>query len=443
MYKNMEDKSCSVAQNIIMFAKDILTVNFRFMDCAINRMDMVPEEEVKVLAADGMYIRYNPTDILRLYKQDKNNVTRTVFHSIMHCVFQHFYVSSSLCRDYWDLATDIAIENCINELEVNCLSISKEVQQFYEIQKIKQNVKFLTAEHIYRYFVDNCVEEKEISHLKNIFVCDDHDIWYEKEEIKEGTQKEIQFGDRKGEVNIQTEWKNIAQHIQMDLQYFNKNQGNKAGYFIQGLSEVIREKYDYVAFLKKFAALGEELKANNDEFDYILYTYGLQVYRNMPLIEPLEYKEVRKVKEFVIVIDTSGSTSGKLVQQFIQKTYNILKQEDSFASKTNIHIIQCDAMIQEDYVITCQEEFDRYLRNIKIRGLGGTDFRPAFSYVDELISGKKLTNLKGMIYFTDGYGTFPSKQPEYKVAVVYMDDADNNPQVPVWAMKLILKAEEI
>jgi predicted metal-dependent peptidase len=52
----------------------------------------------------------------------------------------------------------------------------------------------------------------------------------------------------------------------------------------------------------------------------------------MPLIEPLEYKEVRRIKDFVIAIDTSGSVSGEEVQTFLQKTYNILLQENSFFS---------------------------------------------------------------------------------------------------------------
>ena len=99
-------------------------------------------------------------------------------------------------------------------------------------------------------------------------------------------------------------------------------------------------------------------------------------------MEPLEYKDVKRIKEFVIAIDTSGSTSGELVQKFVQKTYNILKSTESFFSKINLHIIQCDATIQEDAVITTQEEFDRYIKNMTIHGLGGTDFRPVFSYVE-------------------------------------------------------------
>lgn len=163
----------------------------------------------------------------------------------------------------------------------------------------------------------------------------------------------------------------------------------------------------------------------------------------MPLIEPLEYKEVKRIKEFVLAIDTSGSTSGELVQRFVQKTYNVLKSTETFFSKINLHIIQCDADIQEHVKITSQEEFDEYLKTMKIHGLGGTDFRPVFKLTDKLIKEKEFTNLKGLIYFTDGFGEFPTQKPNYETAFVFIDDEYNNYDVPPWAIKLILKSEEI
>ena len=204
-----------------------------------------------------------------------------------------------------------------------------------------------------------------------------------------------------------------------------------------------RETYDYSEFLRKFAALGEELKVNDDEFDYIFYTYGLNLYGNLPLIEPLEYQEVKRVREFVIIIDTSGSTSGELVQKFVQKTYNVLKQKESFSQKVNLHIIQCDEEIQEDKKISTEKELDRYLEEMEIKGQGGTDFRPAFAYVDELVKNHEFKNLKGVIYFTDGFGEFPEKKPDYETAFVYLEENYQNPEVPPWAIKLILRPEEI
>ena len=231
--------------------------------------------------------------------------------------------------------------------------------------------------------------------------------------------------------------------MQTDLETFSRQQGDKAGGLIQNLTNVNRERYDYTRFLKKFAVMGEIMKINDDEFDYIFYTYGLRLYKNLPLVEPLEYKEVRRIKDFVIAIDTSASVSGELVQAFIQKTYNILKSTESYFRKINLHIIQCDADIQEDTKITSQEDFDRYMETMEIRGLGGTDYRPVFQYVDSLLKAKEFENLKGLIYFTDGHGTFPAKKPDYSTAFVFVEDEDNSPAVPPWAIRLVLTKEEL
>ena len=231
--------------------------------------------------------------------------------------------------------------------------------------------------------------------------------------------------------------------MQVDLETFHKQRGTQAGNLIQNLSALNRERYDYADFLRKFAVFGEVMRIDDDTFDYNFYTYGMQLYGNMPLIEPLEYKDEKRIREFVIAIDTSGSVRGKTVQQFLQKTYNILKQQESFFSKVNIHIIQCDAAIQEAVKITSQEEFDSYLKTMQLHGFGGTDFRPVFAYVEELLRQKELTDLQGLLYFTDGYGAFPQRQTPYRTAFVFLENESNNYEVPVWAMRVILEEQAL
>ena len=111
--------------------------------------------------------------------------------------------------------------------------------------------------------------------------------------------------------------------------------------------------------------------------------------------------------------------------------------------KVNVHIIQCDAAVQKDTKITNQDEFDRYMENLELAGFGGTDFRPVFEYVDKLIAMGEFQNLRGLIYFTDGRGTFPEKMPEYKTAFVYMDNGFYVSAAPAWAIQLVLQEEEL
>jgi predicted metal-dependent peptidase len=229
----------------------------------------------------------------------------------------------------------------------------------------------------------------------------------------------------------------------MEIEMYARVRGRESSSMIQNLRSVNREKYDYSEFLKRFAASHEDMKVSDDEFDYIYYTYGLSMYGRMPLIEPLEYRDSSKIHDFVIVVDTSGSVAGDKVQTFILKTYNILKERDSFASGVNIHIIQCDSEIQSDTVITSTEDMDRYLSEMEIRGLGGTDFRPVFRYVDDLNSQGHFSDLRGLIYFTDGLGTYPDKMPDYRTAFIFVDDGYSIPEVPAWAMKVVLRTEDI
>lgn len=301
--------------------------------------------------------------------------------------------------------------------------------------------------------LDRNLPEKTVSSLEMIFRSDDHQLWYMTDEQK-GALGVTGYKSSDGGVDIsqvyiraelESVWGDISERMQTDILMFmsGKLPGKNAGYLTQNLKEVTRQRYNYTEFLKKFAVRGEIMKINPDEFDYNFYTYGLQLYENMPLIEPLEYKDVKRIRSFVIAIDTSGSVAGETVQAFVQKTYNVLKSTDSFFSKINLHIIQCDAAIQEDVKITTQEEFDNYLANMTIHGLGGTDFRPVFSYVNSLVEIGEFENLKGLIYFTDGFGQFPAKKPDYDTAFVFIDEDVNNYDVPPWAIKLILRKDEI
>ena len=169
----------------------------------------------------------------------------------------------------------------------------------------------------------------------------------------------------------------------------------------------------------------------------------MQRYGNMPLVEPLEYKDSRKVKEFVIAIDTSASCRGSIVQAFLRKSYDILKGEENFFRKMNVHIIQCDSQVQQDTRITSQEDFDYFIAHETLKGFGSTDFRPVFTHVEELVAKGEFENLKGLIYFTDGYGVYPQKMPPYDVMFVFLDGGDTSPEVPSWAVKVLLDYEEL
>ena len=241
----------------------------------------------------------------------------------------------------------------------------------------------------------------------------------------------------------QDEWRGVAAGLAVNLQTFAKKKGQDLTGLVDDLNQAAHQRVDYAAFLRQFATPGEVMRLSEDEFDYIFYTYGLKLYGNVPLIEPLEYREEKRIREFVLVIDTSGSVQGDTVRSFVTTTFDILKSTESFHQKVQVHVIQADAQVRSDDVITSSDELKTWANHATIHGGGGTDFRPAFEYVNALVNDGAFTDLGGLVYFTDGWGTYPENMPDYRVAFVFYDEDYRPESVPSWAAQVVLDGDAL
>lgn len=422
-----EERINKYAEEIMKLAKDTLVVHFRFLDAAIACLKTAADERIGGFALEGDVLYYNPRLLLKEYLDEPGIAVRGYLHVLLHCIFMHQKRTDKANEGYWSLAVDIAVENMILELDIQAAALSVDDEKRSYITRLKKNVPMLTAELLYRDFCVYGLSAEYEAALRKCFTVDTHDAWRTKR-----VEERISISEE--------QWKEIARRVKTDLGTFSKGKNNSE-VFDAELEEVTRERYDYRQILERFAISGEEMTVNDDEFDYIYYTLGLRSYGNMPLIEPLEYKEEIKVREFVIAIDTSGSCSGELVRKFIKRTYELLKESESFFREVNIRIIQCDNEVRHDAKICNDEDFKAYLAELTINGNGSTDFRPVFSYVDRLIAKGEFSNLRGLIYFTDGYGVYPEKMPDYEVIFAFMNEDGNRERVPVWALKVIMEDE--
>ena len=407
-------------------AHDGILINMRFLDVALSKLKVECREQTGAHLFDGENLYYDPVRLLRQYKTAQGYAARLYLHTLLHCIFYHGFETDKLNRQYWDMATDIAVEHTILDMDLHLTALPSDDVLRNRLEILCKQTGGLTAEKIYRHFRIEEPSEKAKEEWYKLCHYDEHIYWDRREELELS----------------QTEWRKISERIKADLKSFSKDKNN-AGSMEQNLREATRERYDYTDFLRKFMVMGESIQVNDDEFDYIYYTYGLDTYGNMPLVEPLEYKDSNKIRDFVIALDTSASCRGKVVQAFLQKTYNIMHESENFFSKINVHIIQCDSEVRQDTKITKREEFDTFMEQGKLTGFGSTDFRPVFSYVEKLREEQEFDDLKGMIYFTDGYGIYPERMPDYDVAFVFLRDDDNVPKVPPWAIKLILEEEDL
>ena len=431
----ISQKFDSVGKQILTGSRNELYFNMRFLDLALSSLNYVMNTGTYGLGTDGFRLYFDPQYLVDLYRIDRIRINRAYLHNVFHCIFRHLLKQGRREKRFWDLACDIATEHVIDGLNHRSIRFPRNAFRANCYGNLEKKLKVLTAEKIYKYLTEEKVEEYQIRKLEKEFRIDDHSMWPKPPERDDQPQTAME--------QLNDKWQEISEKMQTELETFSKEASNGEGELAEELAVENRERYDYKAFLRKFAVLREEMQVDQDSFDYVFYNYGLTLYGNMPLIEPQEFKEVHKIEEFVIVIDTSMSCSGELVKTFLEQTYHVLAETESFFRKIHIRILQCDEKVQSDVKITNQQELKNYMEHFQVIGNGGTDFRPAFEYVQRLIERKEFGNLKGMLYFTDGYGIYPKRKPVYDTAFVFMEEDYSDVSVPPWAMKLVIEKEEL
>ena len=401
---------------------------YPYLDGAFACLGYRSQEE-RGFAIDGENLYFSPSDLLRLYGKEPARVRRGYMHVLLHCLYLHIFRPSDVEPGLWNLACDMAVEQLIEEQnhEENDFYIpgnDREKGPFGKTDSVITDCLAilgptpLAAEQIVRLLQDVAFPYS-LEEMQAAFHFDDHDSWEK----------------APGE-GVRRKWQKAFAYASGNKQGSGKRRGSVSGMMEEEVMPVDRSKLDYRKYLHKFTVPREEMELDDDSFDYIYYNLGMENYGSMPLIEPLEYKEVHRLDELVIAIDTSGSCSKEVVGQFLAETYQILSQRENFFRKMNVYFIQCDCLIQDVVRIRSREEWLEYVKKVKIQGRGGTDFRPVFNYIQKLREEKKLKQFKALIYFTDGDGIYPTVTPNHDTLFVLLKDSGRPDLLPGWARKL-------
>ena len=417
-----------LARKILINAGNELSLKMRYFALAVGSLGLVPDASGPT-GTDGAVIEYCPEEILELYLKGRNYVIHLYLHMICHCLFGHPFNMKNRGTELWDLACDVASESLVDSLKLKCARLPAGAFRKSVYARLEAALPAMNAEGIYEALRGMELGGEELGRWQAEFACDSHRLWERHGRDNERIANQNQNRKR---------WEEIRERMQTEIALFSREAADKEGDLLERLDASGGSKYDYREFLRKFMVLREEMQVDPDSFDYIFYNYGMELYGNMPLIEPLETREVHGVEELVIVIDTSMSCKGELVRAFLEETFHILGEEESFFGRFRIHVLQCDEKVQSDVVIHSTAEEAEYMKHFAVKGGGGTDFRPAFAYVEEMLAAKQFRQLRGLLYFTDGYGTFPVKMPPYETAFIFLKDRYRDVDVPPWAIRCVL-----
>lgn len=450
-----------LGEKILAAARQELYLSMRYLYLALERMPVQADRRVHWLGTDGRQIYFHPMFLAEQFRQDGVKVNRAYLHSVLHGMFAHMYRQGERERELWNLAADIAVGGILDSLDNRAVRAVVGERREACYRWLSERTGVLSAERIYELLREEFSEQaafgsepvmqgafggrlagQTFDELSEAFLVDDHSFW-EIGEDENPNPREQEQKQREQEL-----WRETREKVQTELETYARTAGMEKSRLYQAVAFENRERTSYREFLRKFAAIREIQKIDMDSFDYGYYQYGMQMYGNMPLIEELEYREENSLREFAVVLDTSGSCSRELIVRFLQETVNILLETESLGTGLCCHILQCDNQIQTETAVRNTEELQRYVDEFVITGRGGTDFRPAFEYVQERKSCGEWKSLQGLLYFTDGYGIYPKGRPDYQTAFLFpeLSGTEGKPPwktegFPAWAMYLELTGE--
>ena len=384
-----------------------------YLGFALARLEPAAGERFTLPATDGARLWLNPGHL--------PEGPAALFHSLLHCLLGHLFdpqLSDLAC----DLAAMLYAADHAPEL---CPALDDPL--FRDAKRrcggARDAAALMAVIDRDGFFSENR------DALGALLALDDHGLW------PSARREDARLSSAGGE-GLSDRWWRAARGLGGGRQ----GAGSSAASASERMTLGEGAHHDYARHLRRYAVSRENPRDDPDSLQPGWYAYGLSRYGNVPLIEPMEFREERKLEALAIAIDTSGSCARGLTKQFLEQTRDILLRERLFFGRFRLHILQCDAKVQRDDRIENLRQFQRYIDDLTVAGGGGTDFRPAIERVQALVRSGELRGLKGMLYFSDGRGIFPARPPEFEVTFVFLKYRYDPIDVPAWVRTLVLDA---
>ncbi len=453
-----QNESEKLGKRILLAAKNEIYFDQPYLSYAIGSLGEKADLSMPTIGTDGELVRFRPIYLFETYLNRPLELNRIYIHILLHNLLFHpfsgrehifryknmlpkrdenDYPIEDYLSELWDLSCDICAEAVADSMNVQSLRMVESDFRNEWYKKLSDRLHAFTAQRLFKYFIENPPNGSELVRLEKEFKRDDHRFWEKlNDDEKEAAPPDINYAPMTN-LPLKEVWEKAAKAVESELEHTGSVGTDESGRLSWNLKLVHLKRRDYKSLLSKYMVYREVASIDTDAFDVAYYQYGMQRYGNMPLIEELEGREERRIETLVVAIDTSASTKKSQVVRFLSETISFLRKREYFFKNAGIRIIECDDRIQKDTIINGVEDLSKYKDSFEVHGGYGTDYRPVFSYIAKLKKEGKLSGLKGLLYFTDGYGIYPAKVSDYETSFVFARGEDfDDTKVPDWAIRV-------
>lgn len=291
-------------------------------------------DEIPTGATDGKRILLNPSFFLGLNNQERIGL---LVHETMHVVLLHILRKKERNPYIWNMAADYVINNFLVKHHI---SLPKDAL-------INSDYDDMTTEEVYKLLIEENTEEQDYTFQGDILPADDD---FDKDEMVETLER------AKG-----------------------LNKGISPGNVLGDLQRIFDERKPTLPwnillyrYMSSTAKAGQSWSRPNRRFKHVY----------------LPIQKTNALENITVAIDTSGSVSSEMFNQFMSEFINIFKQV--YVDK--ITLIQFDHNIQAVDTLASVND----INNVKLVGGGGTELTPVLEYYNESPS-------RVLVVITDGY----------------------------------------
>jgi len=370
---------------------------------------LVERPEVETAAVDfkgNMY--YNPEFINKISDEE---LQFTIAHEVMHLALGHDFregnrntvvvTPSGKPVKLWNIAADLVINTILADagfkVPQNVLAHSEEE---------RNQVRGKTTEQVYDELLKKMKQNKQVIQVMATKLTDNHEFSNKMKGSGKGQSKGMGKSISASELRKwQQKWKSKVAEA--------ATRAKQQGQLPAGIERIV----DMILGPSKLNWKQQLLKFIQE---FIPHDYTYLKPSKQSLTTGIYLPSTRKEQlEVVVGVDTSGSISNQELKEFLREVIAIAKSYD----QVKMWVIPCDAEVQDVYPV--QNGGIQQIAKIKMKGGGGTDFRPVFKYIDE-----NIRNCKILIYLTDGYGDFPGQPPRYHTIWVVSKDGLESERFP-------------
>lgn len=356
--------SSTVAQKITRARTQLLFTQPFFGSLALMlRLREVPADDpvIQTMAVDGKYMFYNPKFVEKLSEAELIGV---IAHEVLHCAFQHMTRRQARNPGLWNVAGDYAINAVLKQAN---FTLPKEA-----LMDLTGEFKDMSSEEIYSKLLSNARFVKDLAPGIDPGGCGGV---LDSEGSNQGQTQDQE---------TEREWKqNVAQAATAA-----RSMGKLPAGLDRLVDSLVHTTTPWRDILRRW--LTEQSKSEHR------WSPPNRRFTARGMYLPAIVNEVNGMGEIVVAIDTSGSIDDRLLRMFGSELNTIRKE----ARPKKTHVIWIDAAVHGHEEYGPEEELE-----LKPKGGGGTDFRPAFKWQEN-----NAPQAVALIYLTDMYGTFPDAE---------------------------------